>query len=101
MDQADRFQVWVFPTGEDIQQIFEATILGGSPLTSMARLATDPDEMARAVSNDPNAIGLITARLKSDTTTDAFIAASNLPVLAISRPMPSETLTKIIACLQQ
>ena len=72
-------QVWVFPAGEDVQQIFEKSILGGSPVTSLARLANSPEEMIRAVSKDANAIGLLTHRWNSEETTEVFTVASGLP----------------------
>lgn len=35
-------QVWVFPSGEDVQQNFEQAALGGAPIASAARLANTP-----------------------------------------------------------
>ncbi|MGA2490492.1 MAG: substrate-binding domain-containing protein, partial [Anaerolineales bacterium] len=74
-------QVWIFPIGEDVQKIFKQTVLGGSPVTSQARLANSPDEMSQAISNDVNAVGILTRRWKTKSTSEVFIAASNLPVL--------------------
>jgi PBP superfamily domain len=96
-----QIRVWVFPAGEDVQQIFEETILARSSPASMARLASSPDEMSQAVSNDPDAIGLITARRKTGTTTDVFTAGSNLPVLAITQFRPQGILAQILACMQK
>jgi hypothetical protein len=94
-------QVWVFPDGEDVQQIFEQKILGGSPVSSLARLANNPDEMSNAVSIDVNAIGLVTRHWKTGNTSDVFVAAGSLPVLAITRSEPKGTLAEILACLQK
>ena len=94
-------QVWVFPAGEDVQQIFDQTVLGGSPVTSMARLANNPDEMSQAVSKDANAIGIITRHWKTENTSDVFTAANNLPILAISLSEPQGTLAQILGCLQK
>jgi ABC-type phosphate transport system substrate-binding protein len=96
-----QIQVWVFPTAEDVQKIFEESILGGSRVTSLARLANSPEEMSRSVSNDPNSIGLLTTRLKTANITVAYTAVSSLPVLAITQSNPHGFLAQIIACLQK
>ncbi|MGB8212208.1 MAG: substrate-binding domain-containing protein [Anaerolineales bacterium] len=96
-------QVWSFPADEDVQQIFEQTVLGGSPLTSSARLANNQHEMVQAVTKDVNAIGIITQREKvvSGNIKDVFTAASSLLVLAITASRPQGTLASISACLQK
>jgi hypothetical protein len=93
-------QVWVFAAGEDVQQIFEQTILGGSPVTSLARLATSPDEMSKGIANDINAIGILTRHWKAGNVTEVFTVAT-VPVLAITAGQPSGALPGIIACLQK
>jgi phosphate transport system substrate-binding protein len=94
-------QVWVYSEGEDVQQVFEKSVLGGSPVTSLARLANSPEEMSQAVSNNPSAVGIITRRLKTGTTSDIFTAASSLPVLVFTRSEPQGPLAQILACLQK
>lgn len=98
---ATPIQVWVFPNGEDVQQVFEQTILGGSPVTSLARFANSPGEMLKAVANDPNSIGIITRHLKTSDTTDVFTAVRSMPVLAITESEPQGALAQILACLQK
>jgi hypothetical protein len=39
-------QVWVFAAAEDVQQIFDREVLHGSPVTSLAHLATIPQQMS-------------------------------------------------------
>jgi hypothetical protein len=94
-------QVWVFPTGEDVQQIFEQSVLSGSPVTSAARLANSPDEMSQVVSNDVNAIGIITRHWKTEDTSAVFTGASSLPVLAITLSTPHGGVVQILTCLQK
>jgi ABC-type phosphate transport system substrate-binding protein len=96
-----RVQVWVFPTGEDVQEIFEQFILGDSPVTSLARLANSPEEMSQAVSNDIDAIGIITRRWKTENTLVVYTAARSLPVLAITQSEPRGNMAQILACLQK
>lgn len=90
-------QVWVFPRGEDVQQVFSAT-LEGTPITSLARLATTPESMLRAISDDPHAIGLLTRRLLDERVRPVFTVALT-PVLALMPPgSPAEAL---VGCLQK
>ena len=93
--------VWVFPPGEDVQQIFEQSLLGGNPVTSTARLANSPDEMSQAIAKDVAAVGIITRHWKTGNTTEAFTVASNLPILAITQSTPRGSLEQILACLQK
>jgi phosphate transport system substrate-binding protein len=96
-----QIQVWVFPSTEDVQGLFEGTILGGTPVTSLARLANNPGEMSQAIANDPNAVGLLTTHLKAANITNAYTAVSNLPVLAITQSSPQGVLAQILACMQK
>jgi PBP superfamily domain len=93
--------VWVFPTGEDVQQIFDQSVLGGSPITSTARLANSPDEMSQAIAKDVSAVGIITRHWKAGNTSEVFTVAGHLPVLAISQSKPKGSLLQILACLQK
>ena len=94
-------QVWAFNSGDDIQQVFDRSIMGGSLVVSTARLANNPTEMLTAVANDTNAIGIINRRAKTDEVSGAFTAASDLPVLAITSTEPNGTLLGILACMQK
>jgi len=94
-------QVWVFSNGEDIQELFDETVLEGSPVSSGAYLAANLDEMVRSVGKDISAIGIITGRWKTGNLTSVYKAASNLPVLAISLSKPQGTLAGILACMQR
>ena len=93
--------VWIFPAGEEVQQVFEDSALSGSPITSQARLANSPEEMSQAISGDTDAIGIITRRLKTENTSDVFTVASSLPILVLARSEPQGDLAQILACLQK
>ena len=93
-------QVWVFASGEDVQQIFDQTILGDIPVTSLARQASSSDEMAQAVAKDVNAIGILTRHWKAGNVTEAYSVAT-VPVLAITPSKPQGALAELIACLQK
>lgn len=94
-------QTWVFPDEEDIQEIFNQTVLHGSPVMSAAHLATSSDEMVQAVQKDVNAIGIINKHWKTENVENVYTAATNLPVLAISQSKPQGFLLQIIACMQK
>lgn len=94
-------QVWTFPTGEDIQEIFNQTTLHGSPVTSAAHLANSQDEMVQAVQKDVNAIGIITQKWKSGNISGAYTISTSLPVLAVTFSKPQKTIAHIIACMQK
>jgi hypothetical protein len=94
-------RVWVFPKGEDLQQIFDEIILRGSPTTSLARLANNPTEMVNAISSDTNAIGILTRKWLTEGVLAAFTAESDLPVLAITQAEPEGALATILACMQK
>jgi hypothetical protein len=93
-------QVWAFGSGEDVEQLFVQKALGGSPVTSMARLATGPGEMLQAIGNDVNAVGLLTRHWKTGNVVDVFTVAT-VPVLALSAKEPREAVQGILACLQK
>jgi hypothetical protein len=92
-------QVWVLPASEDIQSLFNAEILQGSPMTSAARIATSMDEMVKAVSGDVNAIGILSEnRVGGDMNT--VFETDPIPILAILPAMPDARLSVIITCMQ-
>ncbi len=93
-------QVWAFSADEDVQQVFEQTALGGAPVTSLARLAAGPDEMAQAVANDVNAIGILTRHWVAGNVSAVYTAAS-VPVLALTGSEPSAAVQEIVVCLQK
>jgi len=93
-------QVWIYTSGEEIQQIFEAAVMQGLALTSLARLATSPDEMYQAIANDANAVGILPRRWKVGNVSDVYMAAS-VPVLAITPSEPQGALANLLACLQE
>jgi hypothetical protein len=96
---AAEVQVWVFSSGDDVQQIFEADALGGSRVSSTARLATSPEEMSQAIVSDVNAVGILTRRPMGSSVLDAFTVAT-APVLALTQATPQGSIQELIACLQ-
>ena len=93
-------QVWVYSSGEDVQQIFEQATLGGSPLTSTARLATDPNEMVKAIASDVNAVGILNRHWKLDGVTVVYSIAI-VPVLALASAELQGKIRELLACMQR
>jgi hypothetical protein len=93
-------QVWVFSFDDDIQQIFEQTALGGSLVTSLARLAADPDQMAKAIASDVNAVGILTFHWNTANVSAVYTGAS-MPVLALTPTEPQGLVQELLACLQK
>ena len=95
----DPVQVWVFATGEDVQRIFEQSVLGGSPVTSTARLATDMEEMSQAIADDMDAVGILPRHWNMGNVSDVFTVAT-VPVLALTEGEPQGAVEGLLACLQ-
>jgi hypothetical protein len=55
--------------------------------------------MSRAIANDPNAVGILSRRWKTEDVSDVYVAAS-APVLAITPSEPQGVIKDLLACLQ-
>jgi hypothetical protein len=93
-------QVWVMPGGDDLQQVFDKNLLGGGPVSSLARQASGPDEIVRAVAADVNAIGLLPG-YRVTSSVRSIDLELNAPVLAITQTEPQGAVRALIACLQK
>ena len=93
-------QVWAYAAAEDLQSIFNQTVLDGSPVTSTARLASSPGEMIQAIVADANAVGILNRRLLMSNVSDAY-SVTTVPVLALTKPDPQGSVGSILACLQK
>jgi hypothetical protein len=97
--QAD-VQIWVFSSGEDLQQVFAREVMHGAPVTSLARLAVNPQQMSDTLNAEKNAVGLLGRHWKTGTTREVF-SLPDLPVLAITAAEPQGAIKEILACLQK
>ncbi len=93
-------QVWVYAAGEDIQRIFQKEVLGEAVLSSLAKLATDPQQMSDTLNSDPNAVGILPRRWKMGDSRIIFTLA-NLPVLALTSGEPDAALRQWMGCMQE
>jgi len=92
-------QVWTFASGEDVQQIFDRSVMGGQPVTSLARLAVSSQAMSDWVGSTPGSIGYLPRRWKTGNTREGLQAAS-VPVLVVARTEPQGSVRELINCLQ-
>ena len=74
--------------------------MGDLPLTSLAKLAANPQQMADTLNNDPNSVGILLRRWKMGDSRILF-TLEKLPVLALTPQEPDAPLRQWIACVQQ
>jgi len=93
-------QIWVFAPAEDVQQIFERDVMQGSPVTSLARLATSPQQMRDALNSENDAVGILSRGWKAAALRDVY-TIPNVPVLAILKSEPQGVVADLLSCLQE
>jgi hypothetical protein len=98
-------EVWVYPEGSDIQQEVAEGLMDGEPITSLARLAPDPEAMLEAVAGEPGAIGFLPRAWLIPSVKSIHLEGSeqdNLrqPVLALAAAEPEKTTRAFLVCLQ-
>jgi hypothetical protein len=93
-------QVWVFAAVEDVQQIFDREVLHGSPVTSLARLATSPQQMSDTLNAENGAVGVLPRHWKAGTARDVY-TIPDVPVLAILKSEPQGVVRDLLSCLQR
>jgi hypothetical protein len=93
-------QIWVFASSEDDQQIFEREMMRGTPITSLARLAVNPQEMSDTLNAEKNAVGILPAHWKMGAARIVYTLPS-VPVLAIVKNEPQGAIKELLACLQK
>ena len=94
--------VWVYAADDDLQQVFETALMDSRPVTSLARLASSPREMAQAIANDHNAIGIMSGSLALAIAGGHSVFSSEpIPVLAITPSEPQGTVRDLLGCMQK
>jgi hypothetical protein len=93
-------QVWVYSSGEDVQQVFDRLIMDGEMLSPSAHLAVDSQQMSDTLVNEPNTVGILPRHWKAGDSRDVF-SLPPVPVLAITSQEPQGELKTSIACLQK
>ncbi len=93
-------QVWVYASGEDVQQVFDQAVMAGRSVDSSAKLAANPQQMSDALVRESNAIGILPRHWRADEVRDVLTAAT-VPVLALTNSGPPGVIQELIACLQK
>jgi hypothetical protein len=93
-------QVWVYAAGEDVQRVFEQTVMQGRSFTSLARLATSPQHMSDTLNNEQDTVGILPRHWKAGDSRIVY-TIPDVPVLAIVAEEPQGAIQAIIVCLQK
>jgi hypothetical protein len=93
-------EVWVYASGEDVQEVFDRTVMAGRNATSSARLAVNPAQMSDTLVNESNTVGILPRHWKAGDVREVF-AVATVPVLAITDSEPQGVIKDLLTCLQQ
>jgi hypothetical protein len=93
-------QVWVYAEEEDVQSVFDQTVMAGRRLTPTARIAVSPQQMSDTLVNEANTVGILPRHWKAGDTRDVLLVAT-VPVLAINGSEPHGAIKDLIVCLQK
>jgi len=93
-------QVWVYASGEDVQEVFDQLMMVGRNVTSSARIAANPQQMSDILVNESSAVGVLPRHWKVGDAREVYSIAT-VPVLAITRSEPQGVIQELLACLQK
>jgi len=93
-------QIWVFASGEDIQQAFDQLALSGIRAVPSARIASGVEQMSATLNSESNAIGILPKRALAGNIR-ALYSVGTIPVLAITKGEPQGAIAGLISCLQK
>ncbi len=93
-------KVWVYASGEDVQDVFDQFVMEGSAVTSSAQIAGSPQQMSDTLVNKSNTVGILPRHWKAGDSREVFSVAK-VPVLAITPKEPQDVIKNLIACLQK
>ena len=103
----DSAQVWVYPSGADLQRAFDQLVMQGRSVSSSARIAVSPQNMSDVLKSEPAAIGILPRHWIPSTSSgqglgdlrEVYSAGSAL-VLAVTKPEPQGVVVDLVSCLQ-
>ena len=93
-------QIWVYASGEDIQDVFNRLVMQEQTISPAARLAVDPQQMSDTLVNEPNTVGILPRHWKVGDSREV-LSVGIVPVLAITASEPQGAVRQLIACLQK
>ena len=92
-------QVWVYASGEDVQDVFEQAVMEGRTVTPSARLAVNPQQMSDTLVNESNTVGILPRHWKAGDVREVF-SIETVPVLAVTQSEPQGIIKELIGCMQ-
>jgi hypothetical protein len=92
-------QIWVYASGEDVQDVFDRVVMAGGRVSPSAWLAVNPQHMSDTLVNEPNTVGILPRHWKVGDAREVLSVAT-VPVLAITPSEPQGVMQEILACLQ-
>ena len=93
-------QVWVYGSGEDLQEVFDQVVMEGRSVTPTARLAVNPQQMSDTLVNEPKTVGILPRHWKAGDSREVF-SVGTVPVLALTQNEPQGEIRELISCLQK
>jgi hypothetical protein len=95
-------QVWGYASDEDVQQVFDRSVMEGRSVGASMRVATDPQQIVDVLESERQAVGIlpVTWSMKMSGSRGLYQVAI-VPVLAITRSEPQGVIQELIACLQK
>ena len=93
-------QVWVYASGEDVQEVFDQFVMAGMRVTSSARVAATPQQMSDTLVNESKAVGILPRHWKVGDDREVFKVAT-VPVLVLTDSDPKGVIKELVSCLQK
>ncbi len=93
-------RLWVYGQEDDLQQIFNETLLGGGKLSSLARQAQNTEEMRREIAQDAYALGII-SQAEGEENLRILYNVGKFPVFTVLQEEMGEELFSLLKCLQE
>ena len=93
-------QVWVYASGEDVQEVFDQFVMSGMRVTSSARVAATPQQMSDTLVNESKAVGILPRHWKAGDDREVF-KVTTVPVLVLTDSDPKGVIKELISCLQK
>ena len=100
-----KIQIWTYPKGSDVQEIFE-TLFNISLAHPSSHIAPDPQAMVQAIAANPSAIGYIPESWLNSTVSQLGLndmpkEALFQPILSISDDEPQGVKRQWLVCIQE
>ena len=91
-------QIWVYASGEDVQEVFDQVVMAGRSVSSNARLAVNTQQMSDTLVNESNTVGILSRHWKAGDVREVFSVAT-VPVLAITASEPQGVIQELLAII--